>query len=192
MSKKDSITKDIHKIKKQYRKEKYMEYSTYEVIKEKIDELYEMYEKEGKKSNRDYIIRQNRLYGKFKLKCLESIESLGIGIIAGILSSLYIKISEASNFIIIFLIIWLVIVVIAIWLVGWIKFTEKTNKYADEIEKYEIDLIEKILKEKYNKSKNKVNKKGVGIINVAEDTIKINIQGCKSLKIKFKEQDFQK
>lgn len=171
MSKKDSITKDIHKIKKQYRKEKYIEYSTYEVIKEKIDELYEMYEKEGKKTNRDYIIRQNRLYGEYQLEVSKPIESLGIGIIGGILSSIYIQcISILSNFSIstiifiigsiIILIIWLVIVLIAFWLlILVIKSTKSTNKYAVEIKKYEIDLIDKILKEKYNKSKNKVNKK---------------------------------
>lgn len=69
--------------------------------------------------------------------------------------------SEMSNFSsIINSIMWGVIVFIAFWLVKCIsKFTKKTNKYVDEIEKYEIDLIDKILKEKYNKSKNKVNKK---------------------------------
>ena len=81
MSKKDSITKDIHKIKKQYCKEKYMEYSTYEEIKEKIDELYEMYEKENKKTNRDYIIRQNRLYVEYSVEFLELIKSLAIGVL---------------------------------------------------------------------------------------------------------------
>lgn len=58
-----------------------MEYSTYEEIKEKIDELYEMYEKENKKTNRDYIIRQNRLYVEYSVEFLELIKSLAIGVL---------------------------------------------------------------------------------------------------------------
>lgn len=150
----DGITKDVHNIKKDYTKEKYMEYLTYEGIREKIDKLYEKYEEENTKTNRDYIIRQNRLNKDY----LNGIKSLVIGFLGGIASNIYIKILDTINesepfSINIIGIIGYSILLFIFWRLA--LFFNKTgiNKYADKIEQYEINLIDKILEDKYNKLK---------------------------------------
>ncbi len=155
---KDSITKDVHKIKKTYTKEKYMEYATYKELKKEIEELYKEYEEKNTKTNRDYIIRQNRLSEDYLL----GIKNLAVAFGVGIVSYSFTKILEAINAVkvegnsisIDLLSIIGYTILFLVFYYGSIYINKQgVNKYANDIEQYEIDLIDEILKDKYNKSK---------------------------------------
>lgn len=144
---KDSITKDVYKIKKCYIKQKYMEYATYEGLKKELDKLYKEYEEKNTKTNRDYIIRQNRLSKDYS----SGIKNIAISFIVGIASSLYVLAVDGNvNFLkgILYMIILILFLILCMW-----QNKQDVNKYANDIVQYEIDLIDKILKDKYNKSK---------------------------------------
>ena len=142
-----SITKDVYKIKKCYIKQKYMEYATYEGLKKELDKLYKEYEEKNTKTNRDYIIRQNRLSKDYS----SGIKNIAISFIVGIASSLYVLAVDGNvNFLkgILYMIILILFLILCMW-----QNKQDVNKYANDIVQYEIDLIDKILKDKYNKSK---------------------------------------
>ncbi len=131
-----------------------MEYATYEGLKKEIYELYKEYEEKNKKTNRDYIIRQNRLSKDY----LNGIKSLVISFLVGISSSFYVTMigiineSELSS-IDLGKIICNGILLFIFWYSAICFNKTGINKYADKIEQYEINLIDKILEDKYNKLK---------------------------------------
>lgn len=145
---KDSITKDVHKIKNDYTKAKYMEYATCEGLKKEIEELYKKYEEKDMKTNRDYIIRQNRLSKDYS----SGIKNIITSFIVGIASSIYVLVIDSNNIEFSKGILYTIILIIFLILCMWQK-KQDVNKYANDIDEFEIDLIDKILKDKYNKSK---------------------------------------
>ena len=155
---KDSITKDVYKIKKCYIKQKYMEYATYEGLKKELDKLYKEYEEKNTKTNRDYIIRQNRLSRDY----FNGIKNIVTAFVIGIASSAYLdilgiinesKVEGDSVSINLVGIIGYGILLFMLWHLALFFNKEGINRYANDIEQYEIDLIDKILKERYNKLK---------------------------------------
>ena len=149
----DSITKDVHKIKKAYTKEKYMEYATCEGLKKEIEELYEKYEEKNMKTNRDYIIRQNRLSKEYSI----GIKNIVISFIVGIASSIYVIAIDSNDITFAKAIFYFILLLLFLALCIW-QNKQDVNKYANDIEQFEINLIDEILKNKYDKSKGINNK----------------------------------
>lgn len=145
---KDGITKDVYKIKKTYTKEKYMEYATCEGLKKEIEELYKKYEETNMKTNRDYIIRQNRLSKDY----YSGIKNIIISFIVGIASSIYVVVIDSNDIKFGKGIFYFILLMLFLGLCMCYN-KQDVNKYTNDIKQYEIDLIDEILKDKYNKSK---------------------------------------